>query len=108
MRALCTSLTYLCTVRARVDALFCDLGGGPEDDIGPLLFRGALAQLGLDVSDADADAMFEAADTDGGGTLDMDEVAAVGEFLDTPTMTAAQDAMQKARQNQHGGRELLS
>ena len=51
---------------------------------------------------------FAALDKDGSGTLDMDEVAAVGEFLDTPTMTAAQDAMQKARQNQHGGRELLS
>ena len=60
-------------MRVKVDELFVEIGGGP--DIDAKSFRGALVHLGIVVSDNEAASMFEAADSDGGGTLDRDEFA---------------------------------
>ena len=85
-------------MRARVADLFSEMGGGGEE-IGLAEFRMALIGLGLVLSEAESLDMFQAADTDEGGTLDVEEFTDVVAGVLTPFMEMKR--MERSRSRPH-------
>ncbi|KAH8053612.1 hypothetical protein JL722_9457 [Aureococcus anophagefferens] len=85
-------------MRARVAGLFDEMGGHAEE-IGLAEFRMALIGLGLVLSEAESLDMFQAADTDEGGTLDVEEFTDVVAGVLTPFMEMKR--MERSRSRPH-------